>query len=63
MKGKEHSKHNRKPYQKPQVEQVELRPEEAVLGGCKMLTGEPTAYENIVPSCTVPTSCIDEGFS
>ena len=35
MKGKEKGKERRRPYQKPQVEQVELRPEEAVLGECK----------------------------
>ena len=59
MKGKEHSKHNRKPYQKPQVEQVELRPEEAVLGGCKLASGDP-AYGNIA-GCGVPTACIIVG--
>jgi hypothetical protein len=29
-------KDRRKPYRKPQVEQVEVVPEEAVLGGCKV---------------------------
>ena len=27
----------RKPYEKPRIQQVELRPEEAVLQGCKIL--------------------------
>lgn len=35
MKAKQSSKERRTRYQKPQVEQVELRPEEAVLGECK----------------------------
>jgi len=30
---------NRRPYQKPRLEKVSLVPEEAVLGGCKTLTG------------------------
>ena len=34
-KSKGEMKERRKPYRKPQVEQVELVPEEAVLGGCK----------------------------
>ena len=29
----------RKPYEKPRIQQVELRPEEAVLQGCKILGG------------------------
>jgi hypothetical protein len=29
----------KKPYVKPEVKQVQLRPEEAVLGGCKTAAG------------------------
>ncbi len=38
MKGatKGDSKRGKKPYLKPEARQVRLRPEEAVLGGCKM---------------------------
>ena len=41
MEGKAKSKEKRRRYQRPQVKQVELRPEEAVLQGCKtiMFTG------------------------
>ena len=43
----------RKPYVKPQMTQVSLRPEEAVLGGCKvggsLGPGQPT--------CNVPSAC------
>ena len=35
MNGKAEGKKTRRPYRKPRVEQVELRPEEAVLGECK----------------------------
>ena len=59
MKGKENSKHSRKPYQKPRVEQVELRPEEAVLGGCKLETGDATPGNTA--GCGVPNFCIDVG--
>ena len=63
MKGKEDGGKRRRPYQKPRVEQVELRPEEAVLGGCKLLTGAPTAPLNDPASCTFPNACVDDGFS
>jgi hypothetical protein len=29
----------KRPYHKPQIERVRLRPEEAVLGGCKTAAG------------------------
>ena len=35
MKRRERSQEERRPYQKPQVEQIELVAEEQVLGGCK----------------------------
>jgi len=43
----------KKPYMKPKLTQVDLRPEEAVLGGCKTagITGPAQA------SCTGPTTC------
>ena len=31
----------KKPYQKPLIEEVDLKPEEAVLTGCKTIQGEP----------------------
>ncbi len=31
----------KKPYQKPLIEEVDLKPEEAVLTGCKTVQGEP----------------------
>ena len=57
MKGQEDSKTRRRLYQKPRVEQVELRPEEAVLGGCKNFTdaGEQAS------DCYTPTQCLDFG--
>ena len=43
----------RKPYLKPQLRKVDLRPEEAVLGNCKTngTTAGPT------PTCVVVGSC------
>jgi len=37
MKGRveRSAKHSKKPYLKPEIKQVQLRPEEAVLGNCK----------------------------
>ena len=41
MKGatKGDSKRGKKPYLKPEIKQVQLKPEEAVLGGCKTTSG------------------------
>jgi hypothetical protein len=36
MKHQQESKPKKKPYTKPEVKQVSLKPEEAVLGGCKV---------------------------
>ncbi len=45
---------SRKPYAKPEVRQVPLRPEEAVLGGCKTTsTGGPGAGT----TCNTPPAC------
>ena len=38
-KSEKESAKEKKPYQKPEVRQVPLRPEEAVLGGCKTAGG------------------------
>lgn len=58
MKGKEDNKKPRRPYQKPQVEQVELRPQEAVLGGCKYF--DMADYGN-ASYCHSPSPCYDPG--
>jgi len=39
----------RKPYQKPEINQVELKPEEAVLTGCKMSTGAGGVNDKCFP--------------
>jgi len=52
MQKSEPEKH-KKQYEKPELRQVELRPEEAVLGNCKVgNTGGPNGG-----SCTSPGSC------
>ena len=43
------AKASKRPYQKPKVRQVPLRPEEAVLGGCK--TASDAALGNPSPPC------------
>ncbi len=47
---------SKKPYVKPELSQVSLRPEEAVLGGCKvagtMGAGQPTCYAP-APCCAL----------
>ena len=49
----------KKPYQKPEVKQVQLRPEEAVLGGCKTATmAGPTQA-----ACNNPLNCNTLGTS
>ncbi len=43
----------KKPYVKPEMTQVSLRPEEAVLGGCKVSgTSGPGQ-----PTCNAPSAC------
>jgi hypothetical protein len=43
----------KKPYAKPQVQEVPLRPDEAVLGGCKTdSTSGPAQHR-----CTMPSPC------
>jgi hypothetical protein len=53
-------KEKRKPYCKPEMERVRLVPEEAVLGGCKVL-GAGTGIG--VQSNCMNASCIDNGTS
>jgi len=43
----------KKPYTKPEVKQVQLKPEEAVLGGCKV-TGQFGPATN---HCSIPPQC------
>jgi hypothetical protein len=43
----------KKPYVKPEIKQVQLKPEEAVLGGCKV-SGQ---FGPAVGNCTVPPGC------
>ena len=44
---------NRKPYVKPQIQEVALRPEEAVLGGCKTASVSGPGHGH----CSVPSPC------
>jgi hypothetical protein len=57
---KQPAKHRRKPYSKPEVKRVQLRPEEAVLGGCKIAGGGPGAFQAI---CSAPVNCSTIGTS
>jgi hypothetical protein len=43
----------RKPYVKPEIQEVPLRPEEAVLGGCKTASKSGSAQFR----CTFPKKC------
>jgi hypothetical protein len=43
----------RRPYTKPHIQEVPLRPEEAVLGACKTATASGPAQAK----CTFPSSC------
>jgi hypothetical protein len=45
--------HEKRPYAKPQIQEVPLRPDEAVLGGCKTSSGSGPAQFR----CTMPSSC------
>ncbi len=46
-------KRPRKPYVKPEVSEVELRPEEAVLGSCK----KASAVGPLQAACNTPSNC------
>ncbi len=43
----------KKPYVKPEVNEVELRPEEAVLGACK----KASAVGPLQATCNIPSNC------
>jgi hypothetical protein len=43
----------KKPYAKPQIQEVPLRPDEAVLGGCKTSSTSGPAQSR----CTMPSNC------
>jgi hypothetical protein len=43
----------KRPYAKPQIQEVPLRPDEAVLGGCKTSSGSGPAQFR----CTMPSNC------
>jgi hypothetical protein len=47
----------KKPYAKPEVKQVELRAEEAVLGACKTDAHRGPGSTN----CRIPTACSTQG--
>ena len=49
--------HKRKPYVKPEVKKVPLRPEEAILGFCKTATGTGPLQS----TCNFPASCFSPG--
>ncbi len=43
----------RKPYQKPLIEEVDLKPEEAVLTGCKVTQGAAGVAGSKNPVCAI----------
>jgi hypothetical protein len=43
----------KKPYDKPRIQEVPLRPDEAVLGGCKTASVSGSGQAR----CTMPTAC------
>jgi hypothetical protein len=43
----------KKPYAKPEIQEVPLRPDEAVLGGCKTASVSGPAQHR----CTAPSAC------
>lgn len=47
---------NKKPYTKPEVTQIPLRPEEAVLGGCKV-AGTNGPNRGGGSTCVIPSNC------
>ena len=48
----------KKPYAKPEVSQVQLRPEEAVLGFCKSTSRRGPVHP---VKCSSPTNCLAIG--
>ena len=53
----EEAKGQKRPYVKPHIREVELRPEEAVLGFCKKAGNSGP----LQASCTVPSACSTSG--
>jgi hypothetical protein len=53
MKNIRERKPKKKPYAKPEIKQVQLKPDEAVLGGCKV-TGQ---FGPAVSNCRIPPRC------
>jgi hypothetical protein len=47
----------KKPYVKPEVKQVSLKPEEAVLGGCKTASTVNSANHPAPNTCSIPIAC------
>jgi len=48
----------KKPYARPEVKQVSLKPEEAVLGGCKVTeSNNPNTGAMGLATCSYPTPC------
>lgn len=53
----EETKGGKRPYVKPQITEMELRPEEAVLGFCKKaFVAGPLQW-----GCNVPANCFNQG--
>jgi hypothetical protein len=50
------NRRSRRPYVKPTLIKVKLRPEEAVLGSCKS-----GSVVGPLDTCTTPSSCFDSG--
>jgi hypothetical protein len=48
-----HPDESKKPYTKPQIQEVPLRPDEAVLGGCKTSSISGAGQHR----CTSPSNC------
>ena len=63
MKQEERRQEERRPYQKPQVEQVDLAAEEQVLGGCKTPNnGDGQGYNpGELVSCNLDGNCVLDG--
>ena len=50
---KDQAEKEKRPYAKPQIQEVPLRPDEAVLGGCKTASTSGAAQHR----CNSPSSC------
>jgi len=51
--------HTKRPYQKPEIRKVTLKPEEAVLGSCKNPSGGVGGPGQA--TCSTPSSCSSLG--